>query len=506
MNKSTYEGCSMKTKRTLLSIVVFFGIFWISIITDSYSHPYTGARKVEESANNHANDSAYDNVGESSIPTLYKSGSNTASMANRLYLSVQQDGTGLEKTALLSDVSGFQDNMAVSSVTTEADSFTDNTGNLTPADNRNGNGENPDGNPDGNQHSESDEINSDDGFSEENTGQNSAGIMASGRDGYEDIAPEEGPEITSSSIPSLYSDIGISIAETYVNIRDKASTDGIVLGKLYKDSAARILDSAGEWYYVESGRVKGYIKKEYLKTGIPDEELNEKYGTMRIKVITDGLNVREKPLMDAKKLTVIYYNEVYPAIELYGEWVKVNITNKNIKGYVRREYVELLVDFKKAVSREEEEELKRQQEEERMKKETQIKYRTPMDYTDEDLKLLACLVHTEAGDQCYEGRLAVANVVINRILSDIYPDTLKDVIYQPGQFAVVKNGSLAKQLAVYDNYNTQSQLLSIKAAMEAFEGANNIGNRLYFHSYKLAVKKGYDKKKNCVRIEDHLFW
>lgn len=47
------------------------------------------------------------------------------------------------------------------------------------------------------------------------------------------------------------------------------------------------------------------------------------------------------------KLTVIYNNEIYPVIGLINEWVKVDITDDRIIGYVNREYVELLVDFKR---------------------------------------------------------------------------------------------------------------------------------------------------------------
>lgn len=318
----------------------------------------------------------------------------------------------------------------------------------------------------------------------------------------EDINEESEPK----AAQSIYSDIGISIANSYVNIRDKATTDSEIKGKLYKDAAAKILDTVGDWYYIESGSVKGYIKSEYLKTDIPDEELIEKYGKLRISVNTDGLNVRKNPDTDSERLTVIYKNEYYPVLELMDEWIKIDISDDKIVGYVSREYVELLVDFKKAVSKEEEEELKKLQEKERSKKETEIKYRDKVNYTEDELKLLACLVHAEAGNQSYEGKLAVANVVLNRVKSRKYPNTIKDVIYQPGQFSVAKSGSLAKQLTNYDNYSSKSQLLTIKAAKAALSGENNIGNRLYFNEYKAAVKRGYDKKKNSVKIEDHLFW
>lgn len=303
---------------------------------------------------------------------------------------------------------------------------------------------------------------------------------------------------------AVYANIGISIANSYVNIRKEASTDSSVLGKLYRDSAVEILESKGDWYYVESGSVNGYVKSEYVKKGIPDDELIEKYGVLSISVAVDGLNVRIEPSMESKKLTVIYKNEVYPVVETEGDWYEIKIPDENITGYVKSEHATLLVDFKKAVSKEEELKLLQLEAEERAKKETEIKHHNGVSYSAEDLKLLACLVHAEAGTQSYEGKLAVANVVLNRVKHS--GDSIKDVIYAPGQFSVASSGSLAKQLSNYGNYSSKAQLMSIKAAKDALEGDNNIGSRRYFHSYKAAVREGHDDNSNAVKIDDQLFW
>lgn len=313
-------------------------------------------------------------------------------------------------------------------------------------------------------------------------------------------------EAAKEAARSKYSNIGISIAKEYVNIRKKASTDSESLGKLYRNSACTIIKELDGWYYVESGGLTGYVKAEYIKTGIPDEELVQKYGTQKIRVAVDGLNVRKEPSTDSKKLTVIYKNEKYPITETVDGWYKIKDEDENLEGYVKAEHAELIVTFKEAVSKKEEERLAELRAEERAKKETAIKYRDDVNYTDEDLKLLACLVHAEAGTQGYEGKLAVANIVINRVKSSKYPNTIKGVIYQSGQFSVARSGSLQKQLDNYKNYKSTSQKMSIRAAKDALEGANNIGNRLYFQSYKAAVKKGYLKKSNSIKIGDHLFW
>lgn len=310
---------------------------------------------------------------------------------------------------------------------------------------------------------------------------------------------EEQPE-------AKYANIGISVAKDYVNIRKEASTDGTVLGKLYRNSACTILSTEGEWYFVESGTVTGYVKAEYIKTGLSDEELIKNYSTQKVIVDVDGLNVREEKSTESRKLTVIYQNEKYPVEKLDGEWILINIEDENLSGYVKSEFVELIVAFTEAVSKEEELKLLQLQAEERAKKATVIIYNDGYSYTEEDLKLLACLVHSEAGTQSYEGKLAVANVVLNRMKSSRYPDTIAAVIYQDGQFSVAKSGSLEKQLNNYDNYSSKSQLMSVKAAREALEGANNIGSRMYFHTYKAAAKKGYTSYENSVKLGDHVFW
>lgn len=68
------------------------------------------------------------------------------------------------------------------------------------------------------------------------------------------------------------------------------------------------------------------------------------------------------------------------------------------------------------------------------------------DYVGEDLELLAALIHAEAGNQDMTGKRLVADVVLNRVASDKFPNTISGVIYDPGQFSPVRNGSLTRAL------------------------------------------------------------
>ena len=98
-------------------------------------------------------------------------------------------------------------------------------------------------------------------------------------------------------------------------------------------------------------------------------------------------------------------------------------------------------------------------------------------FAEGDLYLLANLIYCEAGGEPYAGQLAVGSVVINRVLSSVYPDTVVGVIYQKSQFSPVASGRL--DLALASNKATAS---CYKAAEEAMSGVTNVGNCVYFRT------------------------
>lgn len=94
-----------------------------------------------------------------------------------------------------------------------------------------------------------------------------------------------------------------------------------------------------------------------------------------------------------------------------------------------------------------------------------------------DRYLLANLIYCEAGGEPYAGKLAVGSVVINRVRSEKYPNTVVGVIYQNKQFSPVASGRLA--LALEQNKATSD---CYKAADEAMSGVTNVGNCVYFRT------------------------
>jgi len=98
-------------------------------------------------------------------------------------------------------------------------------------------------------------------------------------------------------------------------------------------------------------------------------------------------------------------------------------------------------------------------------------------FAEGDRALLANLIYCEAGSEPYEGKVAVGAVVINRVLSSVYPDTVVGVIYQNKQFSPVGSGRLALALA-----NDQATSSCYQAADEAMKGYSNVGNCVYFRT------------------------
>lgn len=98
-------------------------------------------------------------------------------------------------------------------------------------------------------------------------------------------------------------------------------------------------------------------------------------------------------------------------------------------------------------------------------------------FAEGDRYLLANLIYCEAGGESYEGKLAVGSVVVNRVLSSVYPDSVVGVIYQKKQFSPVASGRL--ELALASNKATAS---CYQAADEAMSGVTNVGNCVYFRT------------------------
>lgn len=98
-------------------------------------------------------------------------------------------------------------------------------------------------------------------------------------------------------------------------------------------------------------------------------------------------------------------------------------------------------------------------------------------FAEGDRYLLANLIYCEAGNQPYEGQVAVGAVVMNRVMSSVFPDTVVGVIYQNKQFSPVASGRLALALSRDD-----ATAACYQAADAAMSGQTTVGNCLFFRT------------------------
>ncbi|MDD4111465.1 MAG: C40 family peptidase [Herbinix sp.] len=176
-------------------------------------------------------------------------------------------------------------------------------------------------------------------------------------------------ELFNSEIYSPFSNLGVSVASSYVNVRSQPSTEIDVVGKLYNGCAAEILERLeGDWVKIVSGDVEGYIASNYLAIGKEAEKLADEYAEKYATVVgTPTLRVREEQSIESKTLELIPLGERFPVVKEYDEWVEILISSDDMgndfTGFVHKDYVDIEVIFKKAISIEEEQRIIRQQRE-----------------------------------------------------------------------------------------------------------------------------------------------
>ncbi|MDQ1145676.1 N-acetylmuramoyl-L-alanine amidase [Bacillus sp. SORGH_AS 510] len=117
-------------------------------------------------------------------------------------------------------------------------------------------------------------------------------------------------------------------------------------------------------------------------------------------------------------------------------------------------------------------------------------------YSKHEIDLLARLVRAEAEIEPYQGKVAVACVVLNRVESDKFPNTIKDVIYQKGQFQPVSNGEI----------NKPADKDSINAVQEALKEKRNVAaGSLFFYNPAIATSRWLDSRTTTLVIGHHVF-
>lgn len=282
----------------------------------------------------------------------------------------------------------------------------------------------------------------------------------------------------------------------YVNIRKEPDQDSEKVGVLYKDCGGDILQRQDSWTKIQSGDVTGWVSDDYLYFGEEAQKEAKEVGILTAYSETETLRVRKEASLDSGVLGLLAMGEAVEAIEEDGDWVSINYEGET--GYVAAEYVKVEFDLDTAESVEaiqareaaEKEAARAQAAAER--EATRKQQKEAVLTSASELNILAALVQCEAGGESYEGQLAVASVVMNRVRCGAYPNTITDVIYASGQFSPA-NSTKMSNLALSGNIKASC----LQAAQEAINGNCNIGDALHFR------RAG---NKDGIIIGNHVFW
>lgn len=153
--------------------------------------------------------------------------------------------------------------------------------------------------------------------------------------------------------PADYENIAVSQVTDYVNIREQATTSSMIVGKIYNNCAATILETVsgegGNWYRIQSGTVNGFIKAEYFITGQEAEALAQAIGREFVTINTESLRLREKPDLTSNTLTLLSQGARYVVQGEEGDFFKVEV-DADLVGYIAQSYCVVEVEFDQAVS------------------------------------------------------------------------------------------------------------------------------------------------------------
>ena len=278
--------------------------------------------------------------------------------------------------------------------------------------------------------------------------------------------------------------------DSSLNIRKEASADAEVVGKFYAGSGAEVLETGDEWTKVKSGDVEGYVNNAYCVFGEDAHTYAEENCETKATANADGIRVREASNTDAKILDVIDSGAsltVNTDAEEVDGWVSVDCNGTT--AYVAADYVDVALNIDDAVSMEE----IRAREAAAAQKAAQeaaaqagnsnsgsdsaavTTSSEAVSASSSDTQLLAAIIQCEAGGEPYSGQLAVGAVVMNRVKSEDFPNTVTEVVWDNSdgvpQFSPTYDGRI-NEVAVSDETR--------EAVKQALKGTNYSEGALFF--------------------------
>lgn len=282
------------------------------------------------------------------------------------------------------------------------------------------------------------------------------------------------------------------------NVRVKADRNSQLVGSIFKGTRVDVVKQGKEWSQIKSGKVSGYVNNKYLAFGKEAESLAKKDTKVMATVKTNGLRIRKAAGTNAEVSAVADKGSRFAVKAQKDGWVK--IAAEGGERYVSAEFVEVKRQYTRAKTVEE---IKKEQAEKKAREEKAAKAvskakvssgssnrpsssrKTAVNASADTTSLLAALIYCEAGGECYEAQVAVGAVVMNRVRSGSYPNSIRAVIYQSGQFGPAVTGKLDRILASRGYTNS-----CVRAAKEALAGRDNVNGALYFGFGNRGIKIG----------------
>lgn len=278
---------------------------------------------------------------------------------------------------------------------------------------------------------------------------------------------------------AMASGIGVIDAKDMLDIHAEANTASAVIGQVMEDGHVAILAKYNDWVQIQAGEIAGWVPAENL---VETEISNEEAVAANEQVIAErtGATASEDEFFAEEEVqqdeTAALQAEASEAAQNEIEEVQATEEAARIEAEAQAKAA-----AEEAARIEAEAQAKAAAEEAaRIAAEAQqaalaAQAAQTAAISSEELKLLANIIYCEAGSESYVGKVAVGNVIMNRVKSASQPNTITEVVYAKGQFSPVRNGSLQRALS-----SDKADAACYQAAIEALAGAQPVGGKLFF--------------------------
>ena len=294
---------------------------------------------------------------------------------------------------------------------------------------------------------------------------------------------------------AMASGIGVIDAKDMLDIHAEANTASAVIGQVMEDGHVAILAKYNDWVQIQAGEIAGWVPAENL---VETEISNEEAVAANEQVIAErtGATASEDEFFAEEEVqqdeTAALQAEASEAAQNEIEEVQAAEEAARIEAEAQakaaaEEAARIEAEAQAKAAAEEAAQLEAEaqakaavEEAARIEAEAQqaaLAAQTAQTaaISAEELKLLANIIYCEAGSESYVGKVAVGNVIMNRVKSASQPNTITEVVYAKGQFSPVRNGSLQRALS-----SDKADAACYQAAIEALAGAQPVGGKLFF--------------------------